>query len=74
VRVAAAVATEPALTERPPTEAPASRLFEPGGSTLEDVVLDVWEDLATIGRAECPVCGGSMGRGAGCDSCGAELA
>ncbi|MGH2925192.1 MAG: hypothetical protein ACRDK1_04385 [Solirubrobacterales bacterium] len=42
--------------------------------TLEDVVLDVWEDLATIGRAECPVCGGSMGRGAGCDSCGADLA
>jgi hypothetical protein len=73
VRVAAAVATEAALAERPPTEAPAPRLFEPGGSTLEDIVLGVWEDLATIGRAECPVCGGSMGRASGCESCGAEL-
>ncbi len=73
MRAVVAVATESALTERPPTEAPAPRLFEPGGSTLEDTVLGVWEDLVTIGRAECPVCGGSMDRTAGCESCGAEL-
>jgi hypothetical protein len=74
VRVGAAVATEPILAERPPAEAPASRLFEPGGSTLEDVVLGVWEDLVTTGRAECPVCGGSIRRPAGCESCGTEIA
>lgn len=70
----AAVATsEPALAERPPAEAPAPRLFEPGGMTLEDLVLGLWDELATQGRAECPVCGGSIAPAAGCDSCGAEL-
>jgi hypothetical protein len=53
----------------------ASRLFEPGGATLEDVVLRVWEDLAAEGRAACPVCGGSMSPPAdgGCPACGSEL-
>ena len=70
----AAVATrEPALAERPPAKAPAPRLFEPGGLTLEDVVLDLWEELVTAGRAECPVCGGSIAPAAKCGSCGAEL-
>ena len=50
-----AVATgEPALAERPPTEAPAPRLFEPGGLTLEDVVLGVWEDLVARGPRRVP--------------------
>jgi hypothetical protein len=70
----AAVATEErALAERPPTEAAEPKLFEPGGATLEDVVLGLWEDLCAEGRAPCPVCGGSMARAGGCDSCGAEL-
>ncbi len=69
-----AVATgERALAERPPTEAPVPKLFEPGGLTLEDVVLGVWEDLAARGRAECPVCGGSLATAGGCDTCGSEL-
>lgn len=69
-----AVATrEPTLAERPPAEAPAPRLFEPGGVTLEDVVLGAWEELVVEGRAECPVCGASMARTGGCESCGAEL-
>jgi rubrerythrin len=52
-----------------------SRLFEPDGSTLEDVVLRIWEDLAAEGRAVCPVCGGSMAPSAdgGCPACGSEL-
>ena len=51
------------------------RLFEPGGATLEDVVLHVWEDLAAEGRAVCPVCRGSMSPSAdgGCRACGSEL-
>jgi hypothetical protein len=70
----AAVATgEPALAERPPAKSPAPKLFEPGGLTLEDVVLGVWEELVAEGRAECPVCGGSIAPAAACDSCGAEL-
>jgi hypothetical protein len=69
------------LTERPQSEGPAHRLFEsgsvaPGGAgarTLEDVVLDAWEDLAVKGGAECPVCGDSLDRAGGCSGCGAEL-
>ena len=73
MRVAAVATSEPALAEPPPAEAPAPRLFEPGGSTLEDVVLGVWEDLIAEGRAECPVCGGLMSAASGCRSCGTEL-
>jgi hypothetical protein len=70
----AAVATrETTVTERPPAEASAQRLFEPGGVTLEDAVLGVWEDLVTQGRAECPVCGDPMSPVAGCSACGSEL-
>jgi hypothetical protein len=70
----AAVATrEPVLAERPPARAPEERLFEPGGLTLEDAVLGLWDELVTSGRAECPVCGGSIAPSAGCESCGAEL-
>jgi hypothetical protein len=49
------------------------RLFEPGGPTLEDVVLRAWDELVADGHAECPVCGGAMSVLAGCEGCGAEL-
>ena len=49
------------------------RLFEPAGSTLEDVVLGAWEDLVAGGPAECPVCGGSLRAASGCESCGSDL-
>ena len=72
----AALATrEQAVAEQPQAGHGASRLFEPGGATLEDVVLLVWEDLAAEGRAVCPVCGGSMSPSAdgGCRACGSAL-
>jgi tRNA(Ile2) C34 agmatinyltransferase TiaS len=72
----AALATrEQAVAEQRQAGHGPSRLFEPGGTTLEDVVLHVWEDLAAEGRAVCPVCGDSMspaGDG-GCPACGSEL-
>ena len=49
------------------------RLFEPSGSTLEDVILGAWEDLAAGGPAECPVCGGRMRVASGCEGCGSDL-
>jgi hypothetical protein len=54
-------------------EGSAQRLFDGGGSTLEDFVLGAWEDLVADGRAECPVCGGAMTMLAGCEGCGSEL-
>ena len=72
----AALATrERAVAERPQADGGAARLFEPGGATLEDVVLRVWEGLAAEGRAVCPVCRGSMSPSAdgGCRACGSEL-
>jgi rubrerythrin len=72
----AALATrEHAVAEQRQAGHGPSRLFEPGGSTLEDVVLRVWKDLAAEGRAVCPVCGGSMSPSAdgGCPACGSEL-
>ena len=50
----------------------AQRLFEPAGSTLEDIVLGAWEDLAARGSTECLVCGGGLGS-TGCNTCGSEL-
>jgi hypothetical protein len=73
VTVAAVATREPALAERPPARAPAERLFESGGLTLEDVVLGLWDELVTSGRTECPVCGGSIAAAAECESCGAQL-
>ena len=69
------------LVEEPPatgrSEPPAPRLFEPeadpGGVSLEDSILRVWEDLAGSGGAECPVCGGRMRVASGCGNCGSEL-
>jgi hypothetical protein len=77
----AATANPAILAESSQAEGPAPSLFDssqlapggPGVRTLEDVVLSVWEELAAKGRAECPVCGGSLGRGGGCSGCGAEL-
>ena len=53
-------------------EAFGERLFEPSGLTLEDVILGAWEDLATNGRAECPVCRGRLWV-TSCRNCGSEL-
>ena len=71
------VATQPRralLSDPPPAERSAERLFEPGGLTLEDTILGVWEDLTGEGRAECPVCGGALRVAGGCEGCGSELA
>ena len=57
----------------PQTEGSATRLFEPGGLTLEDVVLGAWEELVADGGAECPVCGGAMSMLDGCAGCGSDL-
>ena len=54
-------------------EAPAPRLFNPQGPTLEDAIVATWEKLATVGHAPCPVCAGELSRGGGCESCGSEL-
>jgi hypothetical protein len=62
-----------ALVERASTEGSTERLFEPGGTSLEDAVLERWDRLVADGRATCLVCGGSMSAGGGCESCGAEL-
>jgi hypothetical protein len=57
-----------------PTEtARAGRLFEAGGSSLEDLILAAWEEIALQGRAECPVCGSELLCAQGCASCGSEL-
>ena len=48
------------------------RLFEPHGTTLEDAILDLWEDLVAGRDAVCPVCSASMSM-IGCSSCGSEL-
>ena len=70
----AALATrERALAERPQADRGASRLFEPGSVTLEDSILAVWEGLVGEGRAECPVCRGSISADGGCAGCGSEL-
>jgi hypothetical protein len=49
------------------------RLFEAGGSSLEDLVLGAWEDLALHGRAECPVCRVEVLTAEGCARCGSHL-
>lgn len=58
------------------TERPAPRHHEPrtGGVSLEDSILRTWEDLVGQGSAGCPVCGGRLRAGRGCDRCDADLA
>jgi len=70
--VSAAVATETSAGILRPHRDSADRLFEPSGSTLEDTILDAWEDLGLHGRTECPVCAGEL-EAAGCTTCGSEL-
>jgi tRNA(Ile2) C34 agmatinyltransferase TiaS len=50
------------------------RLFDAGGRTLEDLILERWDELVASGRAECPVCGGHLRAAGGCEGCGSELA
>jgi hypothetical protein len=70
----APVATrEHALADRAHAAENRVRLFEPGGLTLEDVVLRAWDALVANGHAECPVCGGSMSPASGCSDCGSDL-
>ena len=69
----AAVATAPSETTVARSDR-AARLFEAGGRTLEDLVLERWDELIASGRAECPVCGGRLHAAGGCDGCGSELA
>ena len=40
--------------------------------TLEDLVLNVWEDLGEGGLADCPVCRGPL-EATGCRGCGSHL-
>jgi len=61
-----------ALDQRGRPELARSKLFEPAGLTLEDIVLGAWEDLAARGSAECPVCHAELGS-TGCNTCGSEL-
>jgi hypothetical protein len=72
-----AILVEESVAATGRTEPPASRLFEPeadpGGVSLEDSILRVWEDLTGSGGAECPVCGGRMRASAACGGCGSEL-
>jgi hypothetical protein len=69
----AATATLAEREGRPEMAHSTGRLFEPAGSTLEDIVLGAWEDLVVNGRSECPVCHkGELGI-SGCRSCGSEL-
>jgi hypothetical protein len=56
-----------------PAEAHSGRLFEAGGSSLEELILATWEDLALHGRADCPVCRAELLGPEGCASCGSEL-
>jgi hypothetical protein len=51
----------------------AARLFEAGARSLEDVVLERWDELVASGRAECPVCGGYIHAARGCEGCGSQL-
>ena len=68
-----ATVTRDALAEPASTAAATERLFEPGGTSLEDFVLERWDRLVVDGRAACLVCGGWMSAAGGCESCGAEL-
>jgi hypothetical protein len=70
-----AVATaEDRVRECDGAEAPAPRLFDPAGPTLEDAIVQTWDELADAGHAACPVCSGEMSRAGVCERCGSELA
>jgi DnaJ-class molecular chaperone len=69
----AATATPASGEGRPEMAHSTGRLFEPARSTLEDIVLGAWEDLAVRGRTECPVCHGEVLTALGCAQCGSHL-
>ncbi|HEY3020216.1 MAG TPA: hypothetical protein VGJ32_08490 [Solirubrobacteraceae bacterium] len=72
-----------ALMEAPERAAvPGRRPDEPGGPTLDGLLVEVWEGLASDRAARCPVCQGTLearyGAGAApvaarCRDCGSEL-
>lgn len=62
-----------AIVEPGASESFGMRLFEPGGATLEDAILDRCAELAERGSAECPVCGARLRPADGCEGCGSEL-
>lgn len=68
-----AVATQTSAVATRPCKDSAARLFEPSGSTLEDIVLGAWEDLGLKGRTECPVCRVEVLTADGCANCGSHL-
>jgi hypothetical protein len=58
------------------------RAGERGPRTLDDLIAELWEGLATREAVRCPACGGAMvarppgpgeARGGRCEACGAEL-
>jgi hypothetical protein len=51
----------------------AERLFAPRARTLEDLVLERWDELVASGRAECPVCGDRLQAAGGCEGCASDL-
>lgn len=82
-RSCAAVEPQQRLTFPEPKEAVRQRTpVDASGSTFEDVLLGVWEDLEAPGTAVCPLCSGTMEPryGAGpnpvggrCGDCGTTL-
>jgi hypothetical protein len=78
--MSSAIATRrrsPLVTDPPAAARPARRPLQPhqpdGGVSLEERLLAVWEDLTGHGHAGCPVCGGRINAGAGCDGCGSAI-
>lgn len=70
----AAPGTPTALMSPQPGHLPSWPMSVKKGSTLEDTILGVWEDLERRGRSSCPVCGGTDLTSRGCGDCGSVLA
>jgi hypothetical protein len=66
------LAASPSWTSPAGIEADRRDHGRPSRLTLEDLVLGAWDDLTARGRAECPVCRGSL-EPAGCTACGSQL-
>jgi hypothetical protein len=74
MNVVATAETTTAVDERDRAKAPAPRLFDTPGPTLEDAIVATWEQLSADGHATCPVCAGELSRAGRCERCGSELA
>jgi hypothetical protein len=48
--------------------ATASEGGDAGALTLDDLITDTWRALCRLETAQCPLCGGEMGRGREADS------